>query len=74
MDDKAFEDKLNSGESFLDNSKNHTAELEKQLEEHQEEHEVRKEKKRKVEEFKRLCSEGEDDTDNDESSGIGGLQ
>ena len=76
MEDEEFEKRLNKEKSFINTSKNHTAEFEKQLEEHKEEHITRDElEKRKQDIRDRLFT---DDLDgilksSDSSSGIGGL-
>ncbi len=73
-DDEDFEKKLNKEKSFLNTSKNHTAEFEKQLEGQKEKHRL-SDDERKQAIRKRLFSEDDDDIleSSDSSSGIGGL-
>lgn len=60
MDDEEFEDKLNREKSFIDTTKNHTEELETQLEEEKEKHKVRDEIEREEKDYKRRSELAED--------------
>ncbi len=73
-DDEDFEKRLNKEKSFINTSKNHTAEFEKQLEEHKEEYRVRSDIEKRKEDIKnKLSGHGDIMTSSDSSFNIVGL-
>ena len=74
MDDEEFEKNLNKEKSFINTSKNHTKELEKQLEGQKEESKVRDDTEKKREIILKSLEDSDDIlTSSDSSWGIGAL-